>query len=116
MTDNYGALTDDDGALTDVDLTGIGEHKPDHWRGVLVFSRLPDAVQRAEDATAYADHEARHWRASVTSTRSATLTERALLAHLGYSLPASLETRVQWLTNGVRRRTWPQLGIGDNTP
>ena len=116
MTDNYGALTDDDGAVSDVDLTGIGEHKPDHWRGVLVFSHLPDLVQRAEDATAYADHEKRHWRTSVTRTRPATPTERALLAHLGYTLPAELETRVQWLTNGVRRRTWPQLGIGDNTP
>lgn len=97
-----------------VDFTGIGEHRPDHRRGLLVFTRLPDAVQRAEDATAYADHENRHWRASVARTRPATPTERALLAHLGYTLPDDLETRVEWLSSGVRNRRWPQLEVTNN--
>jgi hypothetical protein len=101
-----------DTELNDVDLTGIGEHRPDNRRGYLVFASLPDAVQRAEDGRAYADLEARSWRASVTRTRPATATERALLAYvLERQIPNNLETVVQWLSNGVRNRSWPTLGI-----
>lgn len=93
----------------DIDLTGIGEHRPCPKRGILVFASLPPAVQRAEDATQDNDYEQRHWRASVHRTRPATATERALLEHLGYVLLAELTTRVQWLSDGVRNRSWPQL-------
>ncbi|WP_131813663.1 hypothetical protein [Mycolicibacterium fortuitum] len=94
---------------SDVDLTGIGEHQPCPKRGVLIFSSLPPQVQNAEDSCQEADYRNRHWRASVTTERPATATERALLAHLGYSVPTVLHARVQWLTDGVRRRTWPQI-------
>lgn len=97
--------------MTDnVDLSGIGAHRPCPKRGVLVFDGpLPPDVQNAEDSRADADFRGRHWRSSVTTERPATATERALLAHLGYELPEVLHTRVQWLTDGVRRRTWPQI-------
>jgi hypothetical protein len=101
-----------DTANTMIDLTGIGDHKPDSKRGALVFSSLPPDVQRAEDATAYADYESRHYRAVVTRTRPATAVERALLAHvLGREVPADLTTTVRWLSSGVRNRSWPKLGI-----
>ncbi|MBB2990253.1 hypothetical protein FHR72_001721 [Mycolicibacterium iranicum] len=45
----------------------------------------------------------------MTVERPATPVERALLLHLGYEVPATLHTRVQWLSDGVRRRTWPQI-------
>lgn len=92
-----------------VDLSGIGAHRPCPARGVLVFDSLPPDVQNAEDSRADADYRGRHWRSNVTTERPATATERALLAHLGYTVPADLHTRVQWLTDGVRRRTWPQI-------
>lgn len=97
--------------VDNLDLTGIGDHRPDNRRGYLVFTSLPDAVQRLEDARAYADLEARSWRASVVHTRPASDAEKALLAHLGHSVPANLETQVRWLTSGVRNRSWPALGI-----
>lgn len=95
--------------MTDIDLTDIGEHQPCPKRGVLVFSSLPPAVQNAEDSRQDADYRNRHWRASVATERPATPVERALLEHLGYSVPTTLHTRVQWLTDGVRRRTWPPI-------
>lgn len=104
-------MTDTPDISTDIDLTGIGEHKPDHRRGYLVFSRLSDPVQRAEDSTAYADLENRRMRASIHRERPATATEKALLAYLGHTVPEDLETRVRWLTSGVRNRSWPTLGI-----
>ncbi|QRY53387.1 hypothetical protein [Mycolicibacterium septicum] len=78
-------------------------------RGWLVFDHLPKDLQDAEDARQDADAtRARrdHW--GVWS-RPATVTEQLLLEHLGYELPANLATRVQYLTDGVRRRTWPAL-------
>ena len=105
-------MTDTPTTETDIDLTGIGDHRPDNRRGYLVFTHLPDAVQRAEDGRAYADLEARSWRSSVKRIRPATVTEKALLAHaLGRAVPANLETVVRWLSSGVRNRSWPQLGI-----
>jgi hypothetical protein len=98
----------------DIDLTGA-EHKPDHRRGFLVFANLPPSVQAAEDSTAFADFEARGWRASVIRYRPATACEKALLAHvLGRAVPSNLQTRVHWLSNGVRNRSWPALGIGED--
>jgi hypothetical protein len=74
-----------------------------------MFDSLPDDLARLEDQRQHADHE--HIREGMFDTfdRPATDTERELLAHLGYSLPAGLTTRVHWLTNGVRNRRWPQL-------
>jgi len=97
----------DNGAI---DLAGIGEHQPCPKRGILVWSSLPPAVQNAEDSRQDADYRNRHWRASVVTERPATPVERALLLQLGLGpLPADLHTRVQWLSDGVRRRTWPQI-------
>lgn len=90
-------------------LADIGAHRPSDPRGLLVFESLPAEIQRAEHATQFADYERRRWRSRATSTRPATPTERLLLGHLGYSLPAELTTVVRWLSNGVRRRTWPAL-------
>ncbi len=98
-----------------IDLAGIGEHRPDNRRGYLVFTRLPDSVQRAEDATAMADLENRHYRSVIQRTRPSTPVERALLTHaLGREVPESTPTVVRWLSNGVRNRSWPALGITEN--
>ena len=61
-------------------------------RGWLVFDFLPDDLQRAEDSRADADRAVMKPRGF---SRPATLAERILLAHLGYSpLPADLTTVV----------------------
>jgi hypothetical protein len=101
-------MPDNDDVLAGIDLSGI-EHRPCPKRGVLTFWNLPDAFQRAEDASLENDHSQRHWRASVVRERPATEAERLLLAELGYTVPAELATRVQWLSDGMRRRTWPQI-------
>ena len=46
------------------------------------------------------------WRAFA---RPATPAERALLAHLGHTLPDELVTIVEHRSPGVRNRRWPQL-------
>lgn len=48
-------------------------------------------------------------KSSRTFPRPATLTERILLQHLGFDLPAELFTAVSFPTHGVRNRRWPQL-------
>lgn len=99
--------------MTEIDtadpLAGIGAHHPHDPRGPLVFDSLPPEIQRAEQQTQFADYERRHWRASLPEERPATSAERLLLEHLGYTVPNDLTTCVRWLSNGVRRRTWPQL-------
>lgn len=102
-------------------MTEIGAQyaQPDP-RGWLVFHGLPDDLQRAEDSTQHADY----FRAQGTRTfpltfdrtarvwyieRPATDAERTLLQHLGYELPDVLKTRVDFATETLRRRTWPQL-------
>lgn len=112
------------------DHIGAQYPQPDP-RGWLVFDGLPDDLQRAEDATQTADYERAqahidatlraqgirrvysfdqyHGRKVWAILRPATPTERILLEHLGYTLPDTLETRVQSLTETARRRTWPQL-------
>ena len=75
-------------------------------RGVLVFHWLPSDLQAAEDSTAVADRDVMRPRGF---ERPATDTERILLAHLGYELPAELKTVVKYRTRGVRHRSWPQL-------
>ena len=103
------------GAITTPDpLAGIGPQRPDDRRGWLQFESLPDAIQRAEDATLYNDYEHQPWRH--LRERSATPTERLLLEHLGYTLPAELTTRVEHLSPTIRRRTWPQLETQEIAP
>lgn len=75
-------------------------------RGILTFAYLPDELQRLEDSRADADRAVLKPRGF---ERDATATERALLEHLGYVLPAELTTVVRYPTVGVRQRRWPQL-------
>ena len=92
---------------------GIGPQfpQPDR-RGWLAFRSLPAELQRREDATQAADHARSrpndYEMAPPAFDRPATDTERALLAHLGYTVPEQLTTRVQWISPGVRNRCWPQ--------
>jgi hypothetical protein len=79
-------------------------------RGQLVFAFLPDNLQRAEDSTQAADKDRSFIRRQGRGfERDATPTERQLLSHLGYTLPAELKTFVKWPTAGVRHRSWPQI-------
>jgi hypothetical protein len=89
-------------------------------RGWLVFDSLPDDLQRAEDSTQNADYARQHGDGRIVRAfdrdariwyfeRPATDAERALLTHLGYVLPDDLKTRVDFKTETLRRRTWPQL-------
>lgn len=97
--------------------TGIGAQydQPDP-RGILVFHGLPDDLQRAEDATQAHDYGSagwtQHWDNEIKqwyAERPATDAERTLLAHLYGTIPDVLATRVQWVTDSIRRRTWPAL-------
>ncbi|WP_273733363.1 hypothetical protein [Mycolicibacterium septicum] len=93
-------------------MTDIGTQRLDDRRGWLVFGHLAPHLQRAEDATLHADHEAvagDEYPGRTTFDRRATSTERLLLLSLGHPLPDDLTTHVAWLSNGLRRRTWPQL-------
>ena len=93
----------------------IGQHRPDRWRGLLVFDHLPDDLQRAEDQTQEADLRRASERAETDAVgrtmfaRPATAAERILLQHLGFEVPADLKTVVRHATPGVRNRTWPAL-------
>lgn len=95
--------------MTEIDLSGLEHLGFDDPRGWLTFRGLPDELQRQEDQTANADYERRHWRPSVHRVRPATDAERVLLQHLGFQLPAALQTTVYYPSGGVRRREWPQL-------
>jgi hypothetical protein len=107
------------------DTIGAQYPQPDP-RGWLVFDSLPPDLQRAEDATQHSDYgrgvrggarlqfhrDTRIW----YFERPATDTERVLLQHLGYQLPDELITRVDYATETLRRRTWPQLESQEPTP
>lgn len=86
--------------------TTIGPQLPQpDPRGVLAFRWLPDWLQALEDSRQDADHrESRNHRSAWT--RPATPQERLLLLHLGYPVPETVTTTVEYLTTGVRRRTW----------
>ncbi|MCD2127734.1 hypothetical protein QM787_04360 [Rhodococcus ruber] len=80
--------------------------RPEDPRGWLTFDGLlPEPWQSAEDSTLENDFRIR------ARLRPATSTERALLEHLGYELPADLITHVQFLSATVRRRTWLDIKI-----
>lgn len=88
----------------------IGPQKPQpDPRGILVFDWLPPDLQNAEDSTQDCDITRARRDYWGQWSRPATPTERTLLEHLGYVLPTDLRTRVQYLTEGVRHRSWPQL-------
>lgn len=105
-------------------IPGVGAQYPQpDRRGWLAFHGLPNELQNAEDATQAADYQRRtspktRWstesdpetrKAVWYFTRPATATERALLDHLGYTVPIDLQTRVQFHTETLRQRRWPQL-------
>jgi hypothetical protein len=101
------------------DQIGNQYPQPDK-RGWLVFDSLPDDLQRAEDSTQHADYARQYGNGLIQRVfdrdsgiwyfeRPATDAERTLLAHLGYQLPDELKTRVDFATETLRRRTWPQL-------
>lgn len=110
--------------MSDNDI-GAQHPQPDP-RGWLVFESLPADLQRAEDSTQHADYgrqnfggirrqfdrAARVW----FWERPATDAERTLLEHLGYTLPDQLTTRVQFQTETLRTRRWPQLETQGVTP
>ena len=89
----------------------IGPHIDGDPRGWLRFQWLSRDLERSEDQTLHADHQGVEEDALLpyTFTRPATDTERILLAHIGHTLPADLETTVCWLSVGVRNRRWPSL-------
>lgn len=105
-------------------IAGVGAQYPQpDRRGWLVFEHLPNDLQNAEDATQAADYQRRASHATQWAietdpdtrkslwffTRPATDTERALLGHLGYTVPPDLKTRVQFHTETLRQRRWPAL-------
>ncbi|MBO0680338.1 hypothetical protein JRC04_22970 [Mycolicibacterium sp. S2-37] len=96
-------------------MEGIGPQFPNDKRGLLTFEWLPADLQNAEDATQAADHERFGQRAERDAIgrgafrRPATPAERALLQHLGYSLPTQLWTLVNYPSAGIRYRRWSQL-------
>jgi hypothetical protein len=87
----------------------IGDQIADDRRGWLLFESLPDELRNAEDSTLAADHDRIREGMFDVFDRPATTTERTLLIHLGYTVPAGLTTRVRWISNGVRTRRWPAL-------
>ncbi|MGA5540789.1 hypothetical protein ACPCIR_02970 [Mycobacterium sp. NPDC051198] len=94
--------------MSDIDV--IGEHYGfDDTRGWLVFSHLPDELQRQMDQTAADDWERRGWRPSMKRTRPASAAEKTLLAHLGFNLPSNLDAVVRYISVSVRRVDFPQL-------
>jgi hypothetical protein len=98
-------------------IPGVGAQFPQpDPRGWLIFETLPADLQTAEDARAVADYDRAHEGYSGRFTRSATATERALLAHLGHTVPDELTTYVEYPTEGIRRRYWPALETQEVAP
>lgn len=91
-------------------IPGMPAQRPNDPRGWLTFvDVIPEPWQSGEDSTLENDYQHR------SRVRPATATERALLAHLGCTLPATLNTHVQFLSGTVRRRTWPDLDAHTTT-
>ena len=79
-------------------------------RGWLVFDGpLPDALARQEDSTLVNDRDRARLLSPRGHTRPASSAEIELLGHLGYQVPAGLETVVSWPSRACRRRRWPAL-------
>jgi hypothetical protein len=92
--------------MTTPDLSGVEQLPQPDPRGILALRYLPSDLQALEDSRAMADRDMLKFRGFV---RPATDCERILLQHLGFELPAELETHVSWPSKSVRRRRWPQL-------
>jgi hypothetical protein len=92
-------------------MTDIGAHRPDPYRGWLVFNALPTELALAEDSTLASDNRLlMHYDPrGQCFDRPATETERTLLAHLGFTLPDDLVTHVDRISTSVRQRRWPAL-------
>lgn len=96
-----------------------GPNIPNHPGGWLYFKhKMTCPLLVLEDTRAFADYQGLGFPPYVPSRapsvednpgrqRPVTLTERTLLAALGYELPDDAVTVVGWLTSGVRRREWP---------
>jgi hypothetical protein len=87
-----------------------GPSEPDHPAGLLAgwHHHQSCALLALEDARAVADDDQLDGRTRVT--RTATETERTLLAELGFTWTTEpLLTTVKALTPGVRRRLWPDI-------
>lgn len=88
-----------------------------HPAGLTVRHVDTCARRTAEDARIAGDRDLRETEGA-RFNRPATETELALLAELhAVTWPpperptAVLMTRVEWITPGIRRRTWPQVGV-----
>lgn len=90
-------------------LNDIEQYPQPDVRGWLVFRNLPDNLRRAEDATLECDSRYARETGCTRWSRSATETERVLLQHLGYELPANLATHITYTTASIRNRRWPSL-------
>ncbi|WP_347057269.1 hypothetical protein ABC795_11225 [Blastococcus sp. HT6-30] len=79
-----------------------GANIPNHPAGPIVFKHDTLAgcsLQAAEDARVVADQ-------SLEGDRPTTPTERLLLAAVGLTIADDATCLVEWLSPGVRRRTW----------
>ena len=100
--------------MTSPDLSAVEQLPQPDPRGILALRYLPDDIQKLEDATADADKSrsitryGRRLRPRAFE-RDATPTEKLLLEHLGYTLPAELQTTVSFVTTSVRNRRWVAL-------
>jgi hypothetical protein len=88
------------------DLSGVEQLPQPDPRGWLALRNLPAKIQNLEDSTAMNDRDRMRPRGF---ERPATETERILLQHLGFTVPADLVTVVTWPSRSVRRRRWPAL-------
>lgn len=89
----------------------IGDQYANDVRGWLVFhGGLPDELQRAEDATQAADHAYQRQTGRTRWSRPVTATEKLLLEYLfEREMPEDLQTRVEYITDSLRRRRWLAL-------
>jgi hypothetical protein len=95
--------------LDNFDLSGVEHLGFDDLRGWITFRNLPDELQRQLDQTQADDWERRSWRPSQYRTRPASVAEKILLTHLGFVVPSNLETRVRYVSAGIRLIEFPAL-------
>ncbi len=89
-----------------------GPQLVDHPAGWLAWRHSNEcALRAAEDATQAADHDRLHSSGlhRPVLDREPTITEQALLSALGHPLPRKLTTRLEPVTAGIVRRSWPAL-------
>lgn len=102
---------EDSTAAADIDRYRFGTYRASGTWGTTDTEELSKVMARARTVLTKAGLSARR-----TFPRPTTATERALLEHLGYELPAELFTAVSFPTIGVRNRRWPQLESQEETP